>query len=493
MTCETERGVCQLCYGRMLASGRMVEIGEAVGIIAAQSIGEPGTQLTMRTFHYGGTATRGTESSRHVANHAGKIKYLNIAAVENKDGETVAISRTGKLVILDERQREKERYSVAYGSHLLVEDGQEVEPGTPLVEWDPFTSSILTAIAGKVKFHDLVEGENVREEIDKLTGHAHKIVIEPLGSGKRIPTLELVGKGRNKETRRYQLPIGSHLAVGEGDELAPGDVLAKIPREMSKTKDITGGLPRVVELFEARKPKDPAVVSEIDGRIRITEPVRGQRRIVVEGEGDESREYSIPRYAHVSVQEDEFIQAGDPITEGAVNPHDILSILGEKEMQRHLVDKIQEVYRSQGVAINDKHIEVIVRQMMRFVKVVDPGDTDFLLEQQIPRYLFERENETGHRGRRRARHRQLVAARHHQGLAGDRELHLGRFLPGDHARAHRGRGFGQGRQPARSQGKRHRGPLDPRGHRRPEIPAHHHRCRSRGRDGAAGRTRQSLP
>ena len=395
LTCETERGVCQLCYGRMLASGRMVEIGEAVGIIAAQSIGEPGTQLTMRTFHYGGTATRGTESSRHMANHLGKIKFLNVAAVVNKDGEKVAISRTGKLVIHDERQREKERYSVAYGSHLLVVDGQEVEPGTPLVEWDPFTSAILTAIAGKVQFHDLVEGENVREEIDKLTGHAHKIVIEPLGSGKRIPTLEVVGKGRgaNKETRRYQLPIGSHLSVAEKDELAAGDVLAKIPREMSKTKDITGGLPRVVELFEARKPKDPAVVSEIDGTIRITEPVRGQRRIVVDGEGDEHREYSIPRYAHVSVQEGEFVQAGDPLTEGAVNPHDILSILGEKEMQRHLVDKIQEVYRSQGVTINDKHIEVIVRQMMRFVKVVDPGDTDFLLDQQIPRYLFRRENE----------------------------------------------------------------------------------------------------
>jgi len=287
LTCETERGVCQLCYGRMLATGRMVEIGEAVGIIAAQSIGEPGTQLTMRTFHYGGTATRGTESSRHAANHQGKIKFLNVAAVVNKDGETVAISRTGKVVILDERQREKERYSVAYGSHLLVIDGQEIEPGTPLIEWDPFTSAILTAIAGKVKFHDLVEGENVREEIDKLTGHAHSIVIEPLGAGKRIPTLEVIGKGRgkNKETRRYQLPIGSHLAVAENDNLASGDVLAKIPREMSKTKDITGGLPRVVELFEARKPKDPAVVTEIDGVIRITEPVRGQRRIMHHGRG----------------------------------------------------------------------------------------------------------------------------------------------------------------------------------------------------------------
>ena len=392
LTCETDRGVCQLCYGRMLASGRMVEIGEAVGIIAAQSIGEPGTQLTMRTFHYGGTATRGGEQSKHVANHAGKVKFLNVASVTNKDGQLVAISRTGKVVILDERQREKERYSVAYGSHLLVEDGVEVVPGVAMVEWDPFTSSILTAIKGKVKFHDLVEGENVREEIDKLTGHAHKIVIEPLGSGKRIPTIEIVGTKKG-ESRRYQLPIGSHLAVSEGEKLAAGDVLAKIPREMSKTKDITGGLPRVVELFEARKPKDPAVVSEIDGIVEITEPVRGQRRIMVKGEGGESREYSIPRYAHVSVQEGEFIQAGDPLTEGAVNPHDILSILGEKEMQRHLVDKIQEVYRSQGVAINDKHIEVMVRQMMRFVKVVDPGDTDFLLDQQIPGYLFRREND----------------------------------------------------------------------------------------------------
>jgi DNA-directed RNA polymerase subunit beta' len=369
-----------------------VEIGEAVGIIAAQSIGEPGTQLTMRTFHYGGTATRGGDQSQHVANHAGKVKYLNVQIVVNKDGQRIAISRTGKLVIHDQRQREKERYSVAYGSQLLVDDGQDVDPGSQLVAWDPFTSSILTAITGKVTFIDLVEGENVREEIDKLTGHAHKIVIEPLGSGKRIPTIVVKGRGKGKE-RRYQLPIGSHLTVDEGKQIRAGDVLAKIPREMSKTKDITGGLPRVVELFEARKPKDPAVVSEIDGIVRITEPVRGQRRIVVEGEGDEHREYSIPRYAHVSVQEGEFIQAGDPLTEGSVNPHDILSILGEKEMQRHLVDKIQEVYRSQGVAINDKHIEVMVRQMMRFVKVVDPGDTDFLLDQQVPRYLFSRENE----------------------------------------------------------------------------------------------------
>ncbi|MCD4748756.1 MAG: DNA-directed RNA polymerase subunit beta' [Thermoanaerobaculales bacterium] len=390
LSCEMERGICQLCYGRMLARGRMVEIGEAVGIIAAQSIGEPGTQLTMRTFHYGGTATRGGDRTQHVANHAGQVKFLNVVTVVNQEGRRIAVSRSGKLVILDERQREKERYSIAYGSNILVEDGAMVEPGTILVEWDPFTSSILTAIGGKATFIDLVEGENVREEIDKLTGLAHKIVIEPLGSGKRIPTI--VVEGDDGEERRYQLPIGAHLMVEQEDRVAEGDVLAKIPREMSKTKDITGGLPRVVELFEARKPKDPAVVSEIDGIVRITEPVRGQRRIVVEGEDGEHREYSIPRYAHVGVQEGEFTQAGDPLTEGAVNPHDILSILGEQEMQRHLVDRIQEVYRSQGVTINDKHIEVMVRQMMRFVKVVDPGDTDFLLDQQVPRYIFRAEN-----------------------------------------------------------------------------------------------------
>ena len=390
LSCDTERGVCQLCYGRMLATGRMVELGEAVGIIAAQSIGEPGTQLTMRTFHYGGTATTGGDRSQHIVTHAGQVKLLDIKTVKNRDGQQIAISRTGKVVILDERQREKERYSVAYGSRLEVKDGQEVESGTILVEWDPFTSSILTAVSGAAHFIDLVEGENVREEIDKLTGHAHKIVIEPLGSGKRIPTIEV--KDADGEERRYQLPIGAHLTIEENEKVAEGDVLAKIPRETSKTKDITGGLPRVVELFEARKPKVPAVVSEIDGTVRITEPVRGQRRIVVEGEGDEQREYAIPRYAHVSVQEGEFTQAGEPLTEGAVNPHDILSILGEQEMQRHLVDRIQEVYRSQGVTINDKHIEVIARQMMRFVKVVDPGDTDFLLDQQVPRYLFRAEN-----------------------------------------------------------------------------------------------------
>ena len=344
----------------------MVEIGEAVGIIAAQSIGEPGTQLTMRTFHYGGTATRGTESSRHVANHAGKIKFLNIAAVKNKVGEMVAISRTGKLVILDERQREKERYSVAYGSHLLVKDGQAVEPGNPLVEWDPFTSSILTAIAGKVKFHDLVEGENVREEIDKLTGHAHKIVIEPLGSGKRIPTLEFVGKGGTRK------PVAINCRLGPTSRLAKATswlramcsprFRVKCPRPRTSpvvclawSSFSKHANPKILPSFQRStvgfaSPNRCADSAESWSKAKARSPASTRSR---DTPTCRSRRTSSFKRAIRSPR--------------ARSIRTIFSsILGEKEMQNHLVDKIQEVYRSQGVAINDKHIEVIVRQMMRF-------------------------------------------------------------------------------------------------------------------------------
>jgi len=327
-----------------------------------------------------------------VANHLGKVKFLNVAAVINKDGETVAISRTGKLVILDERQREKERYSVAYGSHLLVEDGQDVDPGTPLVEWDPFTSSILTAIKGKVKFHDLVEGENVREEIDKLTGHAHKIVIEPLGSGKRIPTTEIVGNKKD-ETRRYQLPIGSHLSVNENDRLAAGDVLAKIPREMSKTRDITGGLPRVADLFEARKPKEPAILAEASGTVSFGKDTKGKQRVVITDADGQAHEELIPKWRHVNVFEGEHVEKGEVISDGELNPHDILRLRGVTQLADYLVKEIQDVYRLQGVKINDKHIEVIVRQMLRKVRVNNVGDTDFLVGEQVDKVVFEEANQ----------------------------------------------------------------------------------------------------
>ncbi|MEW6337524.1 MAG: DNA-directed RNA polymerase subunit beta' [Acidobacteriota bacterium] len=391
LTCETRRGVCRLCYGRMLATGRLAEMGEAVGIIAAQSIGEPGTQLTMRTFHYGGTATRATEQSRHTATRSGTIRLANPLVVTNTLGQTIVVSRNAKIAVADERGRERERYDLVYGSVLHVKEGDEVEPGAVLAEWDPFTSAVLTAVAGTVEYVDLIEGENVREEIDKLTGHSHKIVIEPIGADRRIPTI--VVRTKDGEVRKYQLAIGSHLMVADGKEVNPGDVLAKIPRETTKTKDITGGLPRVVELFEARRPKDAAVVSEIAGIVHIGEPSRGVRKVMVEGREGTTREYAIPKYSHLVVQDGEWVASGEPITDGPVDPHDVLAVSGETELQRYLVDKIQEVYRTQGVTINDKHIEVIVRQMCRFVKITDPGDTEFLLEEQVPRYRVQEEND----------------------------------------------------------------------------------------------------
>ncbi|MEM7483293.1 MAG: DNA-directed RNA polymerase subunit beta' [Acidobacteriota bacterium] len=391
LTCETRRGVCAACYGRNLASGKMVEIGEAVGVIAAQSIGEPGTQLTMRTFHYGGTASRVSEQSVHKAKNPGRVKFLNVNTVESRRGELVVINRQGKLVLVDEKGRERERYALAYGSHLLVQEGQEVKPSDDLVTWDPFTSAILSEISGKVEFQDIVEGENVREETDKVTGLSQKIIVEASANEKRVPAILVKGTGGAE--KRYLLPSGSHLVVGDKDKVYAGDTLVKIPREKAKTKDITGGLPRVVELFEARSPKEPAIITEIDGVVRLGEIVKGMRKVIVDSEDGESREYAVPRSIHVNVQEGERVAAGDPLIDGSINPHDILQVLGEKELQRYLVDKIQEVYRSQSVAINDKHCEVIVRQMMRSVKIENVGDTQFLVDEQVDRFRFQEEND----------------------------------------------------------------------------------------------------
>ena len=392
LTCETRRGVCASCYGRNLATGRAVDLGEAVGVIAAQSIGEPGTQLTMRTFHFGGTASRVSEQSRHASRNIGWVKFINVATVDSREGDLVVVNRNGKLVLVDEAGRELERHPLTYGSHLLVHENQKVEPGTDLVEWDPFTSAILSEVAGRVEFHDIVEGENVREETDKVTGLSHRIIVEASQNEKRAPAVVVVGA----EEKRYLLPSGSHLWVDDGSDVHPGDTLAKIPRETTKTKDITGGLPRVQELFEARSPREPAVITEIDGTVRLgKEIIKGNREITVENEMGESLSYQIPRHIHVNVQDGEYVTAGDPLIGEAmnINPHDILQVKGEKELQRYLVDKIQEVYRSQSVAINDKHIEVIVRQMMRSVKIEEVGDTDFLIDEQVDRWRFKEENE----------------------------------------------------------------------------------------------------
>jgi DNA-directed RNA polymerase subunit beta' len=391
LTCEARRGVCIKCYGRNLATGRKVEIGEAVGVIAAQSIGEPGTQLTMRTFHYGGTASRVGEQSKHEAKNPGIVRFLNVQTVEAKNGDLIVVNRNGKLVIVDQKGRERERYALAYGSRVHVHEGQDVDPGAALVEWDPFTSSILSEVSGKIEFRDIVEGENVREETDKVTGLSQRIIVEASANEKRIPAVVVQAAGIE---RRYILPSGSHLMVQDGHQVAAGDVLVKIPRaEAAKTKDITGGLPRVVELFEARSPKEPAIITEIDGVIRLGEIHKGMRKVLVEGEPGEAREYLVPRSVHVNVQDGERVHAGDPLIDGPINPHDVLQVLGEKELQRYMVDKIQEVYRSQSVAINDKHIEVIVRQMMRSVKIEEVGDTEFLVDEQVDRWRFMQEND----------------------------------------------------------------------------------------------------
>ncbi len=367
----------------------MVELGEAVGVIAAQSIGEPGTQLTMRTFHIGGTASRVSQQSSLDAKNHGTVRFLNMLTVRAKSGDLVAMNRSGAIAVLDERGREKEHYQVVYGAKLKVEDGAQVQLGQTLVEWDPYTFAILTEIGGTIQFKDLQEGITLNEEVDEVTGLSRLVVAEAADE-KRQPAIVIKGAKGNK---RYLMPSRAHLMIQDGDEVFPGDVLAKIPRETTRTKDITGGLPRVVELFEARKPRETAIISEIDGVVKFGEVAKGQRKIYVTADNGEEKEYSVQRGVHVNVQEGERLKAGEPLMDGPLNPHDILAVLGEKELQGYLVNEIQEVYRLQGVAISDKHIETIVRQMLRWVKIEEVGDTSFLLEQQIDKFRFREENE----------------------------------------------------------------------------------------------------
>ncbi|SEC21624.1 DNA-directed RNA polymerase subunit beta' [Terriglobus roseus] len=390
LTCESKRGVCKLCYGRNLGSGKMVEMGEAVGVIAAQSIGEPGTQLTMRTFHVGGTASRVSDQSRLDAKNAGTLKYINLNTVRAKDGNLVAMNRSGQVAIVDDKGRERERYPIVYGAKLRVEDGAQVDIGTTIGEWDPYTYSIVTEIGGTIQFKDLQEGITLNDEVDEVTGLS-RLVVADAPDEKRQPALLVNGNDGSK--KRYLMPSRAYLMIADGEEVTPGDILAKIPRESTRTKDITGGLPRVVELFEARKPRETATIAEIDGVIRFGDVVKGQRKIYITGDNGEEREYSVPRSIYVNVQEGERLQAGEKLFDGPLNPHDVLAVLGEKELQKYLVNEIQEVYRLQGVAISDKHIETIVRQMLRWVKVDEVNDTNFLMEQQIDRFRFDAEND----------------------------------------------------------------------------------------------------
>ena len=402
LTCEAKKGVCQLCYGRNLSSGSLAELGEAVGIIAAQSIGEPGTQLTMRTFHIGGIAMRGAERSKLEAKNDGVVRFNNLKGVLDKEGVLVVVNRNANVAILDHRSREIEHYQVPYGARVFVQAGDAVKARQPFAEWDPFNTYILTEEGGVAAFHDVALGVTMEEVQDEFTGLITHVVIEPKDE-KMQPRVEVVhptkkekgkdGKEKPVLLRRYYLPSGANLEVRDGDKVFAGDVLAKIPREVARTKDITGGLPRAEELFEARRPKSPAVISEIDGTVQFGGLVRGYRKLSVTSEKGGEKEYLIPKGAHLSVGEGERVRAGTPLMDGPVNPHDILRVLGEKELAEYLLREVQEVYRLQGVTINDKHIEVIIRQMLRWIKVEEVGDTEFLVDEQVDKYIFQEENE----------------------------------------------------------------------------------------------------
>ncbi len=399
LTCKSKRGCCVLCYGRDLARGRLVNKGEAVGIIAAQSIGEPGTQLTMRTFHIGGTASRRVEQNTHESPIEGRIKYVDLKTVKNREGEWVVLNRNGEIALLDKDGRERRRYSLIPGTRVKVADGAAISEKMLVAEWDPYNIPVVTEVSGKIKFGDVVEGFTMQKQVDEITGLSTQVIVESRDPSLR-PRISIKDeKGKtlklpdSANMARYLLPMGAIILVSEGDEVQAGDVVVKIPRETTKTKDITGGLPRVVELFEARKPKESAIISEIDGMVNIGKDVKGKQTVIVKPEVGESKEYTIPKGKHISVHQGDIVKAGEALMDGPVNPHDILRVKGEKELAKYLVDEVQEVYRLQGVEINDKHIEVIVRQMLKRVRVKDFGDTKFLLDDIVEKRVFEEENE----------------------------------------------------------------------------------------------------
>jgi len=389
LTCDSMQGVCRRCYGRNLASGKIVETGEAVGIMAAQSIGEPGTQLTLRTFHIGGTASRLIAQSKEVAKIDGFVKYHAIETAQHENG-TVVMNRTGELAVLDEQERERFRYNVPYGSFVRATDGQKITKGTILVEWDPYNNVIMTPKGGTIHFSDIVEGETVHELYDERSGITNFVIVEHR-ERKLHPHIQIMDG--EKRIANIAVPTGGFLAVKEGDKVNEGDILLKIPRESSKSRDITGGLPRVAELFEARRPKDAAVVAEIDGFIEFGENERGNRKVIVRDEHSDAKEYLIPLGKHLRIHEGDRVRAGDRLSEGSIDPHDILRIMGENAVQNYMLDEIQAVYRLQGVTINDKHVEVIVAQMLRKVRVERSGDTEFLEGDDVDKKKLREVNE----------------------------------------------------------------------------------------------------
>ncbi len=396
LTCESKKGVCAKCYGRNLANGRMVQKGEAVGVIAAQSIGEPGTQLTLRTFHVGGTASNITTESRLIARYGGIAEIEEIRTVPKKDVEKgeidIVIGRLAELRIVDKKTGiALTTHTIPYGSKIYIKPGQEIEKGKLICEWDPFNAVIISEMAGKIGYDFLIEGITFREESDEQTGFKEKVIIESRDKTKNPAIKILDAKG--VELRVYNLPVGSHLVVDTNKMVEAGEVLAKIPRAVGKSGDITGGLPRVTELFEARNPSNPAIVSEIDGEVTFGKIKRGNREISIKSKTEETKKYLVPLSKQILVQENDYVKAGIPLSDGAITPSDILAIKGPTKVQEYIVNEIQEVYRLQGVKINDKHFEIIVRQMMRKVEIVDPGDTKFLERQVVDKLEFMDEND----------------------------------------------------------------------------------------------------
>ncbi|MCH7933835.1 MAG: DNA-directed RNA polymerase subunit beta' [Gemmatimonadetes bacterium] len=401
LTCESKRGLCQTCYGRNLATHQVVDIGEAVGILAAQSIGEPGTQLTLRTFHIGGTAARIAAQTQRRSKIDGVVSLDRVTTVKTPAKDKIVTSREGQIVLKTAEGLVRSRLSVPYGATLVVSEGQTIDPGDELFNWDPYSEPIVADAGGVLKFVDIIDEQTMREELDEATGRRQMTIIEDRDK-KLHPTIQIRKKGKKSEKlREFIMPVGAALTVHDGDEVAPGDTIAKISREVYKTRDITGGLPRVAELFEARRPKDPAVITEIDGEVRFGDIKRGKREVLVTpdtGEEDE-RAYMVPVVKHMRVHEGDRVRAGDRLSEGPINPHDILKIRGPRAVQEYLLNEIQEVYRLQGVKINDKHIGVIVRQMLQKVKITDPGETVLLEGENVDRVEFRELNQKAIQGK----------------------------------------------------------------------------------------------
>ena len=390
LTCEAKRGICRKCYGRDLATGRLVDFGVAVGIIAAQSIGEPGTQLTMRTFHIGGTASRVIEQSYYKARNTGVLKYHNLKTVANSRGEIVVLNRNGRVSLVNEHGRELESYTLPSGSILSFKEEEKIEKGSIFVKWDPYTVPILSEVSGCVRYEDIKEGLTMQEETDSTTGLVERVIMEH----KEDLHPQIIITGENGEVLAfYPIPSGAHIVVKEGQIIESGSLIAKTPRKTAKTKDITGGLPRVAELFEARKPKNPSIISEIDGIVEFGDVVKGQRKIIIKNQTGMTKEYLIPHGRHLNVYKGDYVKAGEPLIDGPVVLQDILKVSGERALQQYLVDEVQAVYRLQGVKIDDKHVETIVRQMLKKIKIEDGGDSEFLEGSQVDKVRFQDENE----------------------------------------------------------------------------------------------------